>query len=500
MTSASSSSYLTTSHLRSLFALRSTAQTSGPDVSPTADPSAPADIEPAVTDRLNAEADNAGITGSPSYDFWRQQHTRLMTMQGVRWTAAIADQGVVSLGRFLMGVLVARTCTKEAYGLYALGMTFVLLATDLQAALITTPLTNFAPRIPRERSRGYRGSTLVHQVTFSVSSAGIVAFVALFLSQRGNHSAFVPILSAIALALPFLTLREYVRKLLMLMLRPIQLLFFDGAVTLFQFVPMLWLLLLRSVSPARAYIALGASSALAVLLWLHANRSLFAFTRSTVRSDFTDNLAVGKWVLASGSTWTLSNSFLPWCLAAMLGAEATAIWSACFTTAALASPLIMGTSNYIAPRIAHSFGSHDTAELQAARRRCTLVAAGVAALTTALLVAAGPILLHTTFGPSFSSHTHIVWLIAAVSGMVAIGFPSSLSLFALGRAHFDFAINLATLLLLLPASLVAIRLGGVIGAALGLLACTTLATVARWTATSFALRSATSQSLSLSGG
>ena len=60
---------------------------------------------------------------------------------------SLADQAVVSATNFATGVIVARTCSREELGLYMLGFSVILLATDLQTSLISTPYMVYAPRL-----------------------------------------------------------------------------------------------------------------------------------------------------------------------------------------------------------------------------------------------------------------------------------------------------------------------------------------------------------------
>ena len=53
---------------------------------------------------------------------------------------AVVDQGVVSATAFLSAVIVGRLTSVEEFGTYVLGISLTVIAQDVQAALVATPL------------------------------------------------------------------------------------------------------------------------------------------------------------------------------------------------------------------------------------------------------------------------------------------------------------------------------------------------------------------------
>ena len=70
---------------------------------------------------------------------------------------SLADQAVASATNFVTGIIIARTCSKEELGLYMLGFSLILLMTDFQTSLITTPYMVYAPRLKGRRPRPVHG-------------------------------------------------------------------------------------------------------------------------------------------------------------------------------------------------------------------------------------------------------------------------------------------------------------------------------------------------------
>ena len=62
--------------------------------------------------------------------------------QSLKGIVTLSDQAIVSAVNFLTGVIIARTCSKEGFGLYTLGFSIMLFVVNMQGALIP-PLTWF---------------------------------------------------------------------------------------------------------------------------------------------------------------------------------------------------------------------------------------------------------------------------------------------------------------------------------------------------------------------
>ncbi len=71
---------------------------------------------------------------------------------------ALADQGIVSVTSFVTSMILARSCSKEEFGVYALGLTIIGLVTECQNVLIWSPYTIYSPRLRDSEFASYKGS------------------------------------------------------------------------------------------------------------------------------------------------------------------------------------------------------------------------------------------------------------------------------------------------------------------------------------------------------
>ena len=99
---------------------------------------------------------------------------------------SLADQAVVSAANFVTGVILARACAKEELGLYLLGLSLMLVALDIQTALLATPYMIHSPRLQAGALCRYSGATFVQQLILSGTFAAGLMVVSVILGLRGT--------------------------------------------------------------------------------------------------------------------------------------------------------------------------------------------------------------------------------------------------------------------------------------------------------------------------
>ncbi|MBL4707168.1 MAG: hypothetical protein JKY48_01840 [Flavobacteriales bacterium] len=99
----------------------------------------------------------------------------------------IFDQGVVSGGSFILGILLARELGLLLYGEYTLIWLVVLFCSSLHQAWLIYPMYTFAPQLKEEERKGYFDALLVHHLVFnslaSILSFGLITLAGHFFSD-----------------------------------------------------------------------------------------------------------------------------------------------------------------------------------------------------------------------------------------------------------------------------------------------------------------------------
>ena len=392
--------------------------------------------------------------------------------------AAIADQGVVSLANFLTGVILARTLSPDQFGLYTLGLTVILLVLELQTTVTTTPYMVLSPHLAPEAKATYLGSTSAHQ-------AGLGAIVAIGLVITGGlleilgSSALGRVMLVLGLVSSFILFRDFVRRIDFAHLKPDSALLLDTVVTVLQLGGLLVLSRTGGLTVARSFLVIGVAAGIPAVVWVTAKRDGIRFSMSSMALDLKRNWQFGRWLLMSGSLWSLTLYLYPWLLAVMHGTSATAVWAVGVGVVAVGNPLLLGYQNHLGPRIMESYARKDADALrQTVARGSRIYAAIMSPLVFGLAVFGGT-LAPLIYGDSYSGNGWLIGLLAVNLLVSAMAYPYSRGLFAIERADVDFKINLVALASLILVGVWLVQLLGPVGAAWGMLLANVVASAIR---------------------
>lgn len=382
---------------------------------------------------------------------------------------SLADQGVASATNFLTGVIIARACSKEELGLYMLGFSLILLVTDLQTSLISTPYMVYAPRLKDDAHALYTGSTLIQQLALSLLIVVALACGAFVVASGVGPRGLGPVLWALVAVATLIMLREYARRVCFARLKVKRALLFDTCIAVGQISGLLLLAYFGLLSASRAYWVIGSACGIAVLSWLWSERSFYRLRISESLADLKKNWIFGKWVFASGLVWAVSMNLYPWLLAAFHGTASAGIWAACLGVVAIGNPAVQGVQNFLGPKIAHVYAE----EGARASRRFVLRASAAFVLPMllfglAMMFGGGP-LVTLLYGHQYAGNGLAVTILAFNLAVSAVAFSFSRALLAIERADLDFVVNLLALFIMVTLGLWLVRLLGPLGAAFGLL-------------------------------
>jgi O-antigen/teichoic acid export membrane protein len=381
---------------------------------------------------------------------------------------SLADQAVASVTNFATGVIIARASSKEEFGLYMLGFTLILLVTDLQTSLIATPYMVYAPRLQGRAHAQYTGSTLIHQVVFSLLATLVVIGAACAARFGVGPHGLEPVLWALAGVGSLIMLREFVRRICFASLKLRTVFLFDAFIGVGQIGGLLILAHFKLLSAARAYWVIGAICGLAVLCWLWFNRHQYSLRLDESVLDLKRNLIFGKWVFASGLLWTASTNLYPWLLAFFHGAAAAGIFAACLGVVSASNPVLLGIQNFLGPKIAHVYATRGRIGLRKFVLKISGSMAIPVALLTLVMITWGDRFIGLLYGSRYTGNGRVVAVLACNLLLSAVVFSFSRALFAIERADLDFALNFAAIFIMLTLGLWLVKTHGPLGAALGL--------------------------------
>lgn len=378
----------------------------------------------------------------------------------------IVDQGFSSIANFLTGVLVARACTKEEYGLYVLAFTLLTTLLGVQTSLTCTPYTVLSPQVDEKDRGGYLAGTLMMHLAIS----GFVCLF-VFLAAGGcwlaGETPLAALLLAVGFAVLFICLRDFTRCVLLAQFR-VWASFLVGVSANVVTIGLLfagysggWL------SPPTAYGMMAIGGVVAIIIALVIQPIDWGQLVRDWLGDARENWAIGKWLLATTGVYLLSAQIYPWALAGVEGTEEVAAFGACLVLVMALNPLLMGVLRYLNPQAAHA-AAKDYGDLRRLiLSRTILLAAGLGVLVL-LFCLLGEQVLELAYNDKYAGYGFLLILLAVQHSLGAIGMPFEAGLVALGRTDFRFRAEVCAAAVSLLIGLPLVYLFGVFGAAIGL--------------------------------
>lgn len=302
----------------------------------------------------------------------------------------LLDQGIASLGTFLLTIILARTLPPAEYGLFAMMLGAMLLLHMVTSSLLYYPLSI---RTDRDDA-GERGRTL-GTVLVLLAALCVPAVLAFCLAGwlLGRPELILP---AAAYFVAW-QVQEALRRGLFAELRfaaalPGEIVSYLGQVPLL-------LLLARwgELTLAGAFCAMALTSALAALVQAFSSSLARPRLGAALREDVRAFWRLGSWSLANNLLAILRVQALFWIMAAQGSVALPALFQAAFNVINLLNPVVLGLCNVI-PQMAARAHPRGKAEAWRAAQPFALAGLPVAGLFLSVIVVAPTPILGLIYG------------------------------------------------------------------------------------------------------
>lgn len=382
----------------------------------------------------------------------------------------ILDQGIVSATNFFASIVIVRSCTKDEFGLYMLGLSIALLAMNTQNSLITSAYIVFSPRLEGDERCRYAGSTLIHEVLLAVAFTLALPVAGLLYVLGGGSEGLERVLFALTLAISGIMFKEYARQLCFAGLQAFTVFMLDSAVFVLQLGGLIVLALAGGVAADRALWVTGGATLLATLGWLSMRRGAFAPDWRWAGSDFGRNWTYCRWIFAMNLAYIGSNQVYPWLLYTFHGPEANGVFGACFNVVFFANPFILGLGNFLGPKAVHAYTSGGVHHMQSVVYKATLFFTVTMTLFCAGMLLFGNWILVLLCGEQYDGNGGTVFILALSQLVWSLTIPVNYALNAVERPDVAFKSLVLALIFTFTAGIWMVAAFGPAGIAGGLLA------------------------------
>lgn len=389
---------------------------------------------------------------------------------------AVFDQGVVSGTSFATSVLLARCVSREELGGYYLALSVFYFVRGIQEQLVSAPYMIYCGRKSASELREYAGSALLHQcVLMLVTAAILIVALVCGLAPSGAASA----LGLLVVAAPLLLIREFARQMSFAHLHLARAAALDLATSAFQLLTLLALVFLGRLTAGATLATIAVASGLATVGWLATSRqAMVGRTRAAVR-DWIANWSFARWALASQLLASTTPYVMPWIVALTHGEAETGLLGAATTLVGLSSTLLQGLANFLSPQAAQAFAKGGLRELRSVLIKTAVLFGTTLGGVAVVAVLLGEQIAMIVFGPQFTGAGPIVAVLSLSVLANSVGVAAGNGLWAMERPSANFAADLASLLVVIGATIMLVPRLGPLGAAIATLAGTSTDAVVR---------------------
>jgi O-antigen/teichoic acid export membrane protein len=391
------------------------------------------------------------------------------------------DQAMVSGVSFITTILIGRACGAEELGIYSLAFTLVVLATNLQTSVFTSPYTIYSSRMPQDERREYAGTVLIHCLLFmAISSAMLLLFA--FGSMLSQHqSSFTPVVWMLAASMPLLLLREFLRRFAFAHLQIWTVLAVDTTTSFFQLAGLVFLTANGWLSAWHVFAIMGLACALVGGATLILMKSDFSVDLGRVIPEFKRSWQLGRWMLASRLAAMAQMYSIHWLLAMLVSTAATGVYAASMVVLLLANPFVIGIGNLLEPRASHAMAKGGIRELIDTVWKATLLLGIVMGAYCLLAMAfGGPVVALLYKGNEYAHQGATVAVLALASLVNAWEMGAIHGLRVLERPDLSFRAGIFSFSVTILIGVLLIRPMGTLGGACAILVGDSVGAAARW--------------------
>jgi O-antigen/teichoic acid export membrane protein len=346
----------------------------------------------------------------------------LRRISGGKELWALSDQGLVSGANFLTNITLARELGIDGFGVFALCWMIVLLMSNLQAALIISPMMSVGPKQEPNHRALYFGAVTAQALCLDAALSLCVYIGALGFAHYFPTWHVGPLAIPLTFATGAYVLQDYTRRYFFTIGRTRLAMACDALSYLTQ-LPLLWLLAAhKQLTTQRALWMIGLTSMFSVIVSFFWREEL-QFSRQMIRSVAHRHWKMARWLAPSSILqWVSLNVFMV-SAPVYYGAEAVGALRACQNVVAIAHVWFLGLDNVIPPAAARQL--HEGG-VDALRRYIwkMLLKWGFLTLGFVALIGVAPSFwLRLIYGASYSQYGYVLRLYGVLYLMIFVGGP-----------------------------------------------------------------------------
>ncbi len=339
-----------------------------------------------------------------------------------RELSALCDQALVSGANFVTNVMLARSLGLSGFGMFALSWMVVLLWSNLQNAMLVTPMMSIGQKQEPAFKPFYFGALRRLALAFAVAGSLVTYAGATVLARWPRVHVVGSFALPLAVATAAYLLQDFVRRYFFTIRSGTLALASDALSYLTQLPLLFW-------AASTHHLSIG------VALWTVALTSLFSasvsaawmrglrFRAGTIRPILHRHAPLVRWLAPSAVLQWLSLNLFMVFAPVYYGAAAAGALRACQNLVAVAHIWFLGLDNVVPPEAARCLHEHGVNSMMAYLKRVT-ARWGAVTLGFMLVLGVAPAFwLHLLYGAQYVQYSFVLRLYGLLYVMIFVGTP-----------------------------------------------------------------------------
>ena len=381
----------------------------------------------------------------------------------------IGEQAFRSGASLTISILLARSTTKEEYGIYTLLFPLLIIILGVQNGLSSTPYVTILNSVKEKRRPDFLGNILLFHLLVSFFLIVISVSLSLIQNQLNIFPISANIIFIYGFAVASWLLRDFIRQVFLATLA-VKLVFVYGVIVNgLTIISICLLYYFDKLSLSTTYVTIIVTSLVPTLLLLFMKRGDVSFSRVMFAEDIKECFYIGKWLVGRALLGLVSG---PTILSAQLMAKGNvvdvALFGVCMIPSSILSPLTQALSSFLIPKISYSYINGKLA-VKKIVAKFSIFLFLLLVLFNLTIFLSGDFLMEILFSGKYQPSRWLLLIFTAQMSVLIYAIPVNSALVAMQKTKSGFVGELIAAFIVVSAGLPMVHAWGIWGFAFALL-------------------------------
>ena len=348
------------------------------------------------------------------------------------FTFVLVDQAIVSMGNFILTVLILNFLGIKIFGLFSFLWLFLLLINSIQLSYIISPMITNAPKKDDSKVNLFYGGIFFQQLVFTITVSCLTYFVLKFFGNFISSFAISSYCLSFSIVIILSQLQQFLRRLLFSKKLYLRNIISDLFIYFFLISSIIYLNYFDKLNLEMVFWSLAISFGIGAIILFPIIFSL-NFTFKSTYISIKENWIIGKWMLLtsivqwfSGNLWIVNAGLI-------LGPYMFGIFRACQTLVNIINLLFQSLENIIPRKVSKVFGSGSIKDMKVFLKEFATKGFFAVTIISFIIILFSKFLINFFYGTETAEYYKFMIYLSMILPITFLTFPYTYGLRAIGK-------------------------------------------------------------------